>query len=274
MKRFFSDIKKFRNYIMYSARSELKAEVAGSFLSWLWWFLDPLLFMGVYAFIAILIFNRPEPHFPVFVFIGLNCWQFFNKSVKASVRLIKSNKNIVTKVYIPKHMFILSKMGVYGFKMFVSFGLTIAFLICDAVFVKNQQYPINITFEILWLIPLFLFLFIGTFAICLFIMHFGVFIEDLSNVITVVLQLGFYVSGIFFSLESRLANAGYELLGKVLVTCNPIALIVTDMRVAFGIAEGSIHFLAYGIWMLIALVVSVIGIRLVYRFENSYVKII
>ena len=271
MKRFFSDIKKFHNYIMYSARSELKAEVAGSFLSWLWWFLDPLLYMGVYSFIAVLIFNRPEAHFPVFVFIGLNCWQFFNKSVKSSVRIIKGNRNIVTKVYIPKHMFVLSKMCVYGFKMFVSFGLTAVFLIFDAIFGSD---PINFTPAILYLIPLFLLLFLGTFAVCMFIMHFGVFIEDLSNVITVVLQLGFYVSGIFFSLEGRLAAAGMETLGKVLTTCNPLALIITDMRVAFGIAEGSLHFLALGIWVLVALVASVIGIRLVYRFENSYVKII
>ena len=271
MKRFFSDIQKFRNYIMYSARSELKAEVAGSFLSWLWWFLDPLLFMGVYSFIAILIFNGREPHFPIFVFIGLNCWQFFNKSVKASVRIIKSNKNIVTKVYVPKQMFVLSKMCVYGFKMFVSFGLTVAFLAFD-IFTGSD--PMYFTAAVLWLVPLFVFLFIGTFAVCMFIMHFGVFIEDLSNVITVVLQLGFYVSGIFFSLESRLAKAGLEVLGKMLVTCNPIALIVSDMRVAFGIAQGEIHFLAYGIWMIIAVVAAIMGIKLVYRFENSYVKII
>ena len=271
MKRFFADIKKFGNYIMYSARSELKAEVAGSFLSWLWWFLDPLLYMGVYSFIAILIFNRPEPHFPVFVFIGLNCWQFFSKSIKASVGIVRSNRSIVTKVYVPKHLFVLSKMCVLGFKMFVSFGLTIAFYVFDA-FLGDS--PIYISPAILYIIPLFALLFIGTFAVCLLIMHFGVFVEDLNNVITVVLQLGFYVSGIFFSLEGRLAAAGYELLGKILATVNPIALIVSDMRIAFGISTGSFHLLAFAIWFIIASAVSIVAIKLVYSFENSYVKII
>lgn len=268
MKRFFSDIKKFGNYVMYSASSELKAEVAGSFLSWLWWFLDPLLYMLVYSFIALLVFRSGEPHFSVFVFIGLNCWQFFNKTIKTSVRLVAANKNIVTKVYIPKHMFILSKMCVYGFKMFVSFGLTAAFLIFDAAFGD----PVKITFSILYIIPLFVLLFVGTFAISLFIMHFGVFIEDLNNVITVVLQLGFYVSGIFYSIENRLTGS-LAWAAKTLTNINPIAMIMADMR-AVILGNGSIHPISLVIWLIISAVVAILGIRLIYRFENSYVKII
>ena len=268
MKRFFSDMKKFGNYVMYSARSELKAEVAGSFLSWLWWFLDPLLYMLVYSFIAAIVFKSSEPHFSVFVFIGLNCWQFFNKTIKTSVRLVASNKNIVTKVYIPKHMFILSKMCVYGFKMFVSFGLTAVFLIYDGVF----KDPVQISLAILYVIPLFALLFVGTFAVSLFIMHFGVFIEDLNNVITVVLQLGFYVSGIFYSLENRLTG-NLAWAAELLTNCNPVALIMADMR-AVVLNNGNVHLIAFAVWSVISVVAAIIGIRLIYKFENSYVKII
>lgn len=268
MKRFFADIKKYKNYVAYSARSELKAEVAGSFLSWLWWILDPLLYMLVYSFIAVLIFKSGEPHFSVFVFIGLNCWQFFAKTVKSSVRLVTSNKSIVTKVYMPKHMFLLEKMGVYAFKMFVSFILTAVFLLSDALFFE----PVHISWCILWIIPLFALLFVGTFAVSLFIMHFGVFIEDLSNVITVVLQLGFYVSGIFYSIENRLSGS-LAWAGKLLVNCNPMALIMTDMRNVI-IGDGSIHLVAFAVWSVIAVAVSIIGIKVIYKFENSYVKII
>ena len=114
MSRFFKDIKKFFNYTVFSSKAELKSEVAGSFLSWLWWILDPFFFMLVYSFIAILVFKSGEPYFPVFVFIGLNCWQFFSKVVKSCVKVVQSKKMIVTKVYIPKHIFILEKIGVYG----------------------------------------------------------------------------------------------------------------------------------------------------------------
>ena len=111
MKRFNADVKRFWNYSTYNVKAELKSEVAGSFLSWLWWILDPLLYMLVYAFVAGVIFGASsKPYFMVFVFIGLNCWQFFNRVVRNSVKLVKKKKAIVTKVYIPKYMFVFEKI--------------------------------------------------------------------------------------------------------------------------------------------------------------------
>ena len=265
LKRFFKDLKRYKNYVFYATGSELKADVAGSFLSWIWWILDPLLYMMVYSFVAAIVFKSGTPAFPVFVFIGINCWQFFSKTVKSSVRLVSAKKGIVTKIYVPKHVFILEKMGINGFKMLISFAIT-------AVFMVAYQVPVN--FNILMLIPLLLILFIVTFAVSIIMMHFGVFIEDLSNVVTVVLQLGFYLSGIFYSIDSRL---GGRLLGKILIYGNPVALVMSDMRYAMmgeTLGYGEFHFLALGIWTAIALLVSWIGIRVIYKFENSYVKII
>ena len=129
MRRFVEDIKKYKNYIVYSSKSQLKSEIANSHLSWLWWILDPLLFMLVYSFIALVVFGKGEKYFPIFVFIGLNCWQFFEKSVKQSVKLVNANKQIVSKVYIPKYILILIKMGFNGFKMVVSFSLVVLLMI-------------------------------------------------------------------------------------------------------------------------------------------------
>lgn len=263
MRRFFSDLMTYRNYTVYAARAELKAEVAGSYLSWLWWFLDPMLYMLVYSFIAILVFRSGEPYFPVFVFIGLNCWQFFAKSVKSCVKLVQSKRAVVTKVYIPKHFLVLEKIGVYGFKMFVSFGLT-------AIFMIIYRVPVN--FGIFWAIPLLLLLFIITYGVCMLIMHFGVFIEDLANVINVVLQLGFYVTGIFYSIENRIGKVS-ELLAQIMVNVNPFALIITDMR-SVVMASGQPHYLSLAVWAVLSVLLAYIGIKVIYKYENSYVKII
>ena len=57
MKRFINDIKRYYKYSIYSAKAELKSEVAGSYLGWLWWFLEPLCFMFVYAFLVLAVFK-------------------------------------------------------------------------------------------------------------------------------------------------------------------------------------------------------------------------
>lgn len=263
MKRFFTDIKKYGNYAVFSARSELKAEVAGSFLSWAWWILDPLLYMLIYSFIAIIVFRSPEPYFPVFVFIGLNVWQFFSKTVKLSVKLISTNRMIVTKVYIPKYIFVLEKIGVYGFKMLVSFLLT-------AVFMVFYQVPID--WRIFWVLPLLLLLIIFTFVVSVIVMHFGVFVEDLSNIMNIVLQLCFYLSGVFYSIESKI-GAYSEQLAKLMVYLNPVALIMSDMRAAV-LGVGQPHYIAVAVWILVGTIVSIFGISVVYKYENSYVKVI
>ena len=85
MKKFIEDIKKYYKYIIYATRSNLKTEVANSYLNWLWWILDPLCFMLVYTFIVEIVFKTKEVCFPVFVLIGLTVWNFFNMNVNSSV---------------------------------------------------------------------------------------------------------------------------------------------------------------------------------------------
>lgn len=51
MNHFIDDMKKYYSYAKYSAKAELKAEVAGSYLNWVWWILEPVCLMFIYAFI-------------------------------------------------------------------------------------------------------------------------------------------------------------------------------------------------------------------------------
>lgn len=263
MKRFINDIKNFKGYTLYAAKSDMKAEVAGSFLSWMWWILDPLLYMLVYTFVAVYVFGSKEQYFPVFVFIGLNTWTFFSKTVKSGVKLVQEKKSIVTKVYVPKFVFILEKSAVFGFKMLVSFALTVVFMII---------YQVPVTWKVLWVLPLWLLLFMITFAFTTIVTHFGVFVEDLMNVLTVVLQLGFYISGIFYSIESRIMPKN-KIIGSILIHCNPVALIMTDLRGVL-LYDREPHYISLAIWTVVAIVVAAIGIKVIYKHENTYVKVI
>lgn len=259
MKRFVKDIKKYYKYAVYSAKSELKAEVANSHLSWLWWILDPLLFMFVYSFIAIVVFTKGEDYFPIFVFIGLNSWSFFEKTLKGSVKIVTQNREIVSKVYLPKFILIFVKMGVNGFKMAISFSLVIIMMIF---------YKVPVTVNVFYIIPLFLTLIVFTFGASTILLHFGVFVEDLANVINVLLKLVFYMSGIFYSI-SRIGGT----IGELLLKLNPMAFIINELRNVMIYETG-----ASGIWLIvwfaIGVVLSVIGIRTIYKYENSYVKVI
>lgn len=260
MKRLLRDLKKYRWYLLYSAKSELRAEVAGSYLNWLWWILDPLLFMLVYTFVVRVVFTAKEQYFAAFVLIGLTVWNFFNKSVQGSVNVIRKNKSVVSKIYLPKYLLVLTNMMVLAFKMAISFVL---------IFVLMLILRVPFTWHILHTVPILLVLLVVTFGISTIFMHFGVFVRDLYNVTVLLLRLVFYMTGVFYSIPLRVP-APY---GAILLRINPLAFLTESLRGAllYGAAP---DYLLLGVWFVIGLALTAIGITTVYRYENSYAKVI
>lgn len=260
MKRFVKDVKKYFKYTMFAAKSTLKSEVSNSHLNWLWWILDPLLFMFVYMFIALIVFQKGEEYFPIFVFIGLSIWNFFNKTVIKSTKVIKSNSSIVSKVYIPKYILIMQIEMVNGFKMLVSFSLVLIMMVV---------FQVPVSFQILWGIPLLVLLAVGTFAFSTVVAHFGVFIDDLNNVMSILLKLWFYMSGIFYSITDRVPAPYSIILGKI----NPVGFIISQMRQCVLYKQG-IDVVLFWVWMGVSLIVAALGVKTIYKYENTYVKVI
>jgi ABC-type polysaccharide/polyol phosphate export permease len=258
MIRFLKDVKKYWRYMIYSARAQLKNDVAGSFLNWLWWILDPLMFMLVYTFVYSIVFSRSQEYLCAFIFIGYATWQFFDHSINQSVKIIKRYQPVLSKVYLPKFVLILSTMLVEGFKMCISYGL---------VFITMLLYRVPLTPHVLWLPVYLVLLFLVTFGFACILLHFGVYLEDLSNIVRVILRLLFYMSGIFYNPEVQLQGfAKYAL-----IRLNPTCYIITQLRNAM--LYGKLPMLQWlVIWGIIGLVLSAIGVKLIYKYERRYVK--
>lgn len=258
MKRFLRDLVKYRRYMLYSAKAQLKNEVAGSFLNWLWWILDPLLFMLVYTFVYSIVFGRSQDYLCAFIFLGYCSWEFFNRSVKQSVKLVKKYKSVLSKVYLPKFILIISSMLVNGFKMVISLGIVV---------ITMAVYRIPPSLTMLWAIPFLLLLFLLTFGFSCWLLHFGVFFEDLANIVNVVLRLLFYMSGIFYNPEQQLTG----IVRYCMIRLNPTCYIITQLRNTVLYAQNPLwHWLI--LWAVIGAAVSACGVALIYRYERRYVK--
>lgn len=258
MRRFIGDLKRYYRYIFYSAKSILKQEVADSFLNWIWLILNPIMFMLVYAFVQIAIFGNEAKYLASFLFIGLTCWNFFNPCINSSIRMIKRYQGIISKVYVPKYVFLLSNMLVNGFKTLISFGLVIISLIA---------YGVPFSPRMFWCIPYLLVLFLVTFGLSCILLHAGVFLDDLANIVPIAMRMLFFLSGIFYDLEGKLKGG----LGYVMERLNPVAHIILQMRRTMIYDKpASVHWLLF--WFAAGLVLSVIGIALIYKYERRYVK--
>ena len=216
--------------------------------------------MLIYYLIFGVVFDGKEDHFTTFIFIGLTMWNFFNKNVVQSVNMIKRNKAIVTKVYSPKFVLLISTMMVNGFKMMVSWIIVIIMMICSGV---------QLSWNVLWSIPVLMVLILFTFAFSIHLLHFGVFVEDLSNVINIAFRLLFYVTGIFYNPMTRFKAP----TNKIFTYGNPVAMLLHDMRDAL-LYQMRPNWKILLIWTVVSVVLAGLGIHQVYKNENSYVKVI
>ena len=260
MMQFFRNIKKYFKYVIRSAKAELKSEISGSYLNWLWWVIEPLCFMLIYTFVFTVVFKAKEEYFSAFVFIGLTCWEFFNRMVTGSVRLISNNRDLVSKVYIPKYILLISKSFTYLFKLFISFAITIILMLFLRV-----PLSINVFFFII-ILPL---LYIISFGIGCILMNFGVYIDDLKNLTNIGLRLLFYLSGVFYNINMRLSGT----LRYLLLRCNPIAFIMSEFRKVMLYSKLP-SFEGILVWYIIGIILCIIGVNIIHKNENTYAKVI
>jgi teichoic acid transport system permease protein len=128
---------------------------------------------------------------------------------------------------------------------------------------------VPLTWNILYFLPVVFVLNLVIFGICMILMHYGVYIGDLNNLINVLLRFIFYLSGIFYSVKNRVP-APYN---KFVLKLNPIAFLIDQMRdvLIYG-KKADLRFLV--IWSVTGLLLSIVGIWKVYKNENSYAKVI
>ena len=258
--RFIGDLKRFLPYAIWSAKADLGAEVASSYLNWMWWLIEPVCMMLIYTFVFGIIFNAKEEYFPIFVFSGITMWNFFSRSVIFSVNAVRAGKGIITNIYMPKHILLLSKMFVNVFKMMISFGVIIIMMIVYRV-------PVNAS--VLWTPLILIVLFLFTFGVGTIMMHYGVYVNDLGYITGIVLQMMMYLSGVFYSVSKRIP----EPFGEVLEKFNPMACIMSLVRntMLYRVMP-PVGLLA--VWTLLSIILIALGVFTVYSNENAYVKVI
>lgn len=260
IKKFGEDIKKYWQYTVYAAKTDLKAEVANSYLNRLWWLLEPFFNMLVYVIVFGKVMGHSIQNYATFVFSALLMWNFFNKTINYSVKLVRNNKDIVTKVYIPKFVLLISNMILNMLKLLFS-------LIVLAIMLLLFRVQIGV--NIFWVLPAYAVMVLLAFGAGMIFLHFGVYVDDLSYAVGILLNMLMFLSGIFYEVMTTLPAP----LNTLMMCLNPVALFLDTMRNAL-IYNQLCNVPLICIWLLISIILCCVGVHIVYKNENSYVKVV
>ena len=260
VKKFCKQLKKYKDYIFYSAHADLNAEVANSYLNRLWWLLEPLFNMLVYVIVFGRVMGNSIQNYATFVFSALLMWGYFSKTINYSVKLVRNNRDIVTKVYVPKFVLLLSNMVLNFLKLLFSLIILVVMLLI---------FRVHIGFNIIWVIPAYILMIVLSFGVGMIFLHYGVYIDDLAYAVNILLTMLMFLSGIFYNVPTALP----EPLNILMMTFNPLALFIDIMRNGL-LCNMAVDLPLLCIWMVGSLLLCYIGIHIVYKNENSYVKIV
>lgn len=259
-KRFIRDFRKYWEYMVFAAKADLNAEVANSYLNRLWWLLEPLFSMLVYVVVFGRLMGQSIENYATFVFSALLMWNYFTKTINYSVKLVRNNRDIVTKVYVPKFVLLISNMMLNLFKLAFSMIILIPMLFI---------FRVTIGVNIFWVIPAYVIMILVSFGAGMIFLHYGVYIDDLSYAVGILLQMMMFLSGIFYDTMTTLSFP----LNTVMISVNPMAMLIDTMRNGL-LYNTATNLPLLAIWFVISLILCYIGIHIVYKNENAYVKVV
>lgn len=171
---------------------DFKTKYKRSALGMLWSFINPLLTMLVMYIIFASLFKSTIVNFPVYLLIGIVCWNFFSESTSMCLTSITGNASLITKVYMPKYMYPFSRTV----SSLVNLGFSLVPLFIVLAFTKT-----HFTVQYLLLPFPLICLFLFSMGMGLFLAASMVFFRDTQFLWGVISLLWMYLTPIFYDTD-------------------------------------------------------------------------
>lgn len=198
------------------AKMALKAEASKLYLSFLWWILEPMLFVAVFYFVFSVLLGTREPNFLLFLMCAKVPYMWFSKAVTSASGSITGNRGIISQIDIPKAIFPYAAIQVSVYKEIPVFILLFA-----ACFYFG--YMPSVTW--LWLIPLAITLYLMIVAFGLLTAIMVCYVEDVRMLINMGMTFLMFTSGVFFDIGDI-----REPVKSYLLMFNPMAFFCDAFR--------------------------------------------
>lgn len=252
------EIFRFKEMIKSWTRKELRTRYKGSFLGFLWTFVNPLLQLIVYSIIFPLILRINQENYAMFMFVALIPWNFFTTSIQGACGLIVGNSSLVTKVYFPREILPISFALSGMMNMIFSYAI---------VFPMLAIFRIPFTWNILWLPLLIVTQTILCMGIALLFSSINVFFRDLEYFIGVALMALYFLTPIMYSLSSMPEKMRW------ILRLNPMTNYVELYRDVTFYGVG-LDLSLYGITLLYSVLIFIAGYVVFGKLQRKFTEIL
>ncbi len=204
------------------ATTDFKLKFFGSFLGYLWQLMNPLLLFGVLFLVFSFALNLDEGvrYYPVALLLGIVLFSFLNEATTAAVRSLMTREPLVRKIDFPRLAVPLASVLAATFNLLLNLVPVVIFLLASGATPSASW-----LLFVLVLAALILFAFGMSMILSVGFVRF----RDIEPIWTVVLQIMFYASGVFFTVDAIAGQKHGQLLVDIFF-CNPFAAILAAAR--------------------------------------------
>ena len=248
MKSFINQVK-YIELLRQLVLKDIKLKYRRSYLGYIWSILNPLLMMIVLTVVFSNLFKFDIPNFSAYLLTGQLIFGFVSEATSSSVTAIVHNASLIKKTYVPKYIFVLSKIT----SSLVNMLFAMIALILVMIFTQ-----VEITLNVLWVPIIFLELYI-------FSLGLGFIFRDIQYLWGVFTSIWMYLTPIIYpvSIISQEYRWWYDNL-------NPMVNYVEQFRdVILNSQSLSIESLSQG--FIISIILLLFGIWFFNRKENEFI---
>jgi len=200
--------------------TDFRVKYQSSVLGYVWSLLRPLfMFAILYVFFGIFIgADAGLPNYSSYLLLGILLWNFFAEVTSGGVRAVVDQSAMLRKLYFPKYVVVIAVVVTAFVNLLINsvvLGVLMAILGSE------------VRWESLLIIPLVLELAIFATGVSFLLSALYVRFRDTGYVWDILLQAGFYITPIFYSLSFVRGKSPYT---AAFLSLNPMAQIIQDAR--------------------------------------------
>lgn len=246
---------KYKFLIQQLVARDFKTKYKRSVLGYLWSFLNPLLTMLVQYIVFSTIFKNGIDNYPVYLLSGIILFNFFSDAVGQGLGAIVYNASLITKVYVPKYIYPVTKVASTSINLFISI---------IPLLLVTLMTGVRITPAILLLPFVLVCLLLFCVGMVLMLSAAMVFFRDTQYLWGIVSMVWMYATPLFY--PENIIPAHF----RFIQTLNPMYHMIKFARTIFieGVSPAP---MLYGTCILSAVVTCIVGAIVFKKSQNKFV---
>lgn len=255
MTQYIKNFQKFWPLLFELISRDVKIKYRKSVLGVLWTLLNPLLMMIVLSIVFSNLFRFDIENYSLYLLSGQIIFTFYSESTTSAMASILSNGALIKKVYIPKYLFVISRI----LSSLINIMASYCALIFVMIFTRTElHYTIFLS-----IIPLILLLIFST-GIGLILAALAVKFRDIMHLYSVFVTALMYLTPVIYPMSALPKWV------QNIVNLNPLTGILTMFRdlVIFNRIPEITQIL---ISLAIVILALVVGLRIFYKQQDDFI---